>query len=102
MGRRHDRAALNAAVARPDRREVGGTRRLIARAFDIAIALSALVAVVLTVAGAFAPRLGARIDPAAVMSDGGHAYTFAPGFRVHWPYAVPSHPAFALAPATCR
>ena len=88
---------MSAAAARPDRR-VGGTRRLIARAFDIAIALSALVATVLAVAGAFAPRLDARIDPAAVSSDGGHAYTFSPGFHTHWPYVVPSHPESTLVP----
>ena len=77
-------------------------RSVLARLVDAAIALAALTAFGLSALGALAPRLSVRIDPAAVSSDGGHAYIFSPGFVVHWPYVAPSHPDFTLSPGDVR
>ncbi len=68
------------------------------RPLDVVIALAGLVALALWVAGARAPRSVAAVMPAAVASDGGHAFVFSPGFAPRWPYAAPSHPDDALAP----
>ena len=73
------------------------TIRGVARILDVAIVLSGLAALALSIAGARAPHFVVAIAPAAVSSDGGHAYVFAPGFAPHWPYAVPSHPHDVLA-----
>ena len=87
-----------AMVSGPAARHAGPVHLGIARLFDGAIALAALLALVLSTAAALAPRLGADLAPAGVSSDGGHAYTVSPGLAVRWPYVVPSHPAFSIAP----
>ncbi len=87
---------LGAGPAVASRRHPAGIRG-VARILDVAIVLSGLAALALFIAGARAPRFVAAIAPAAVSSDGGHAYVFAPGFAPHWPYAVPSHPHDVLA-----
>lgn len=89
---------MKPTARRSARAPVGAVRSRVARAFDGAIALTALVTLALFVAGALAPRFGADIRPDAVSSDGGHAFTFSPGFSVSWPYAVPSHPDSVLEP----
>ncbi len=69
-----------------------------ASAVDVSILLAGLIALTLWVAGARAPHSVAVIPPKAISSDGGHAFVFAPGFAPRWPFAVPSHPDFVLAP----
>ncbi len=81
----------------PDR-----VRRRVALALDLAIAFTGSVALALSIAGALAPRFDAAIPPAAMSPDGGHAFVVSPDFAPRWPYAVPSHPAFALAPGDVR
>ncbi|MGI3903990.1 MAG: hypothetical protein ACRYGP_06680 [Janthinobacterium lividum] len=93
---------MSAAPAGSGRQDGGGARRLIAQGLDAAIVLSGVLALALTLAGAMAPTLSADIDPAAVSSDGGHAYTFSPRFSVRWPFTVPSHPAVELTPDDVR
>lgn len=68
----------------------------------IAIALLAGLVLCLSAAIALKPRFEAAIEPAAISGEGGHAYTFRTGFSARWPYAVPSHPDFALAPGDVR
>jgi hypothetical protein len=72
--------------------ELDDVRRRIARAFDIAIVLLAIVAVGLSVAAAVSPRFVAAVSPDRVTGEGGHAFALGPGFKTHWPYAIPSHP----------
>lgn len=73
-------------------------RRLIARAFDLVIIFLAIVTIGLAAIAAVAPRFQAAIPPDRISAEGGHAFTFGPGFTTHWPYAIPSHPGFALGP----
>lgn len=74
----------------------------VARVFDGAIALTGFVALSLLIGGVMAPRFSSPIPPASVSSDGGYAFVFTPKFAARWPYAVPSHPDFALAPGDVR
>ena len=77
-------------------------RLRIARALDCVIALFAVAVIFLLVAAAVAPRFKAAFEVGRIDSVGGHAFMFAPSFETHWPYAIPSHPDFKLAPGDVK
>ncbi len=83
---------------RSSREQRDKLRLRVARTFDCAIALLALAAVVLSTMTAMAPRFKASMATDQISAEGGHAFTFGPGFEAQWPYAIPSHPDFTLAP----
>ena len=98
IGRGRGLGTLNAIAGSSARERSGGVGRRIAGAFHVAIALTGLAAFALAIAGALAPRYDVAMSPAAISSDGGHAFVFSPNLVPRWPYVVPSHPASSLAP----
>ncbi len=73
-------------------------RRRAVMAFDSVIVLVAVAVIFLFAAAAMAPRFKTSVATDQISAEGGHAFTFGPGFEAHWPYAIPSHPDFTLAP----
>ncbi len=69
-----------------------------ARAVDMAIIVLIAAALYLAAASARIPRLEAPMEASQISAEEGHAFTFDPSLQTHWPYVVPSHPAFQLAP----
>ncbi len=51
-----------------------------------------------TCAAFLAPRVSERLEPASIQPDGEGAFTLGLSMKAPWPYVVPSHPDFGLAP----
>lgn len=71
-------------------------RRRTVRLLDLGILLSAAAVVALSVAAIRAPHLAAAVPADAMRPQGGRAFAFTPGVTAHWPFVVPSRPAFPL------